>query len=76
MNPIVDEIKQHNANVELLYVSFLNNQGKLTKKHHGATIAKFLFADGKDIELPITDLHFFDDFEFKIKSLKRNSNET
>ena len=76
MIPIIEEIKQHNEVVELLYVSFLDKDGRLTRKNNKAVTAKFLFADGKDFDLPVCELSAFNDFPFRVKSLKKNQNES
>jgi hypothetical protein len=76
MIPTVEEIKQHNEVVELLYVCFLDKDGKHTKKDNKAITAKFLFADGKDYDLPVCELSAFNDFPFRVKSSKKDQNET
>lgn len=75
MIPTVEEIKQHNEVVELLYVCFLDKDGKHTKKDNKAITAKFLFADGKDFDLPVCELSAFNDFPFRIKPSKKSQNE-
>lgn len=70
---IVDEIKQHADQIELLGVNFLDKDGKIAKKPEQHTHVKLMFIDGKDFTCSMCEFKEFDNYQFKLRPSRNNS---
>lgn len=67
VNATAEDVKKHAANMELIAIDFLDNEGNYAKDSKSFKFVRLHFVDGKTFTLTRHEMEIMKDFQFNLR---------